>query len=317
MKQPRLTIKQRFAVSRFLRGEAPSERPVTLGHRRIFILPTRRGLGVALLIVLLLTIAFVYNNNLVYLLAFLLSSVFFVGILHGYRALAGLVVQAGRSRPGFAGATVAYEIRLSNPHRQTRPSLQVTLADDRQTLALPGDDSDALWLSAPAVRRGWQTCGTVTVSSEYPLGWFRAWSPLRFTLAALVYPQPAAAAIALPDNDGSGDRRIGMHRSGDDYIGIKPYRAGDAVRRIHWQAYAKGQGLSSKQFGGESSVDVWLDYEVTPGHHREQRLSQLCRWLLDAEQAGLRYGLILPGRKLAIETGSNHQRRCLEALALF
>jgi len=75
---------------------------ITLSHRRIFILPTKRGGGMVLLIVILLLIAFVYNNNLAYLLTFLIASVFFITILHTFKSMAGLVVQAGQTKAVFA-----------------------------------------------------------------------------------------------------------------------------------------------------------------------------------------------------------------------
>jgi len=46
-------------------------------------------------------------------------------------------------------------------------------------------------------------------------------------------------------------------------------------------------------------------------------LSQLCRWVIDAENAGLRYGLLIPGNKIAPDRGPKHHATCLEALALF
>lgn len=48
-----LALKERFRLSRFVLGETAVPGPVTLNHRRIFILPTRRGLGFALLTALL------------------------------------------------------------------------------------------------------------------------------------------------------------------------------------------------------------------------------------------------------------------------
>jgi len=58
---------------------------------------------------------------------------------------------------------------------------------------------------------------------------------------------------------------------------------------------AKGQGLFSKQYSEDSSSELWLDYEQTLGHNVEERLSQLCRWVLDAEKAGLTYGFKASG----------------------
>ncbi|MDD4905825.1 MAG: DUF58 domain-containing protein, partial [Methylobacter tundripaludum] len=79
-----------------------------------------------------------------------------------------------------------------------------------------------------------------------------------------------------------------------------------------------GLGVFSKQYGGEQSLEeIRLDYEHAPGHNIEERLSQLCRWVVDAEQAGIRYGFALPGLALPPDHGLAHYRKCLEALALF
>jgi len=64
-------------------------------------------------------------------------------------------------------------------------------------------------------------------------------------------------------------------------------------------------------------VEIWLDYDNAPGHNTEERLSQLCRWVIDAERAGIQYGFSLPGLKLPPDNGLLHNRKCLEALALF
>ena len=81
------------------RAEKPKGKSIRLSHRRIYILPTLQGLGFVALIVLLLLIAFVYNNNLAYLLAFLLASIFFITILHSFKSIAGLILTQGHSQP--------------------------------------------------------------------------------------------------------------------------------------------------------------------------------------------------------------------------
>jgi len=49
----------------------------------------------------------------------------------------------------------------------------------------------------------------------------------------------------------------------------------------------------------------------------EARLSQLARWVVDAEAHGELYGLIIPGVTFAPDRGPEHRHRCLAALALF
>ncbi|UOA09780.1 hypothetical protein [Methylobacter sp. S3L5C] len=60
-----------------------------------------------------------------------------------------------------------------------------------------------------------------------------------------------------------------------------------------------------------------MNYDNAPGHNTEERLSQLCRWVIDAERMGIPYGFSLPGLKLSPDNGMAHTRKCLEALALF
>jgi uncharacterized protein (DUF58 family) len=297
-------------------GEKPVDDAITLNHRRIFILPTRRGFGLLLLIVILLLIAFVYNNNLAYLLTFLLASVFFITILHTFKSLAGLVVQAGQSKAVFAGEAAGFDIHIHNPNAAVRPHLQIKLAKPQSfTLTAYGKTTQTLYELAQ--KRGWHSAGTITVFSTYPLGLFYTWSPLRFNLKALVYPKPSPEELAFPETP-SADAELGItHKGADDFYGLQEYQAGDSIRHIHWKAFAKGQGLFSKQYSGvATSAEVWLDYNYTAGHNTEERLSQLCRWVIDAERADIRYGLVLPTLKLMPDRGSAHYRQCLEALAL-
>lgn len=311
-----LSLTDRFRLSRFFRGEAPTSAPIVLSHRRIFILPTQRGLAFVLLIVLLLLVGFVYSNNLAYLLGFLLASIFFVAILHSFKSLAGLSVRAGRQPAVFAGQAGAFNFQIGNPGRQSRYALQLVLQSEMAISLAPAETRIATLYQATE-RRGWLQPQTLTVFSLYPLGLFRAWAPLRFDSPLLVYPKPAKRQLPFPES-GDGQLSEGLsRRQGDEFYGLRPYQRGDAIRQIHWKTFAKGQGVFSKQYAGAGSSELWLDYQQAPGHNSEERLSQLCRWIIDAEKAGLRYGLLLPNLRLPPDTGAAHYRQCLQALALF
>jgi uncharacterized protein (DUF58 family) len=311
-----LSIKERFRLSRFISGEKATDEPVKLTHRRIFILPTYRGLNFAILTALLLLIAFVYNNNLVYLLTFLLASVFFITILHSYKSLAGLVLQKGQSKAIFAGEAAGFDVHINNPADVERYNLQITL-EQTESLAIKPQSKASVTLYSLTRKRGWHTAGTVTISSTYPLGLFRVWSPVQFNLKALVYPKPALQELPFPETPSAQSREGVSQKGADDFYGLKVYLPGDSIKHIHWKAFAKGQGLFSKQYSGDSSAEIWLDYDYAPGHNTEERLSQLCRWVIDAERVGIQYGFSLSGLKLSPGNGLVHYRKCLEALALF
>jgi len=307
----------RIKAHRFFAGEKATEnQPLPLTHRRIFILPTQRGLGFGVLIILLFLIAFVYNNNLAYLLTFLIASIFFITIMHSFNSLSGLIVQAGHSKPVFAGTAAGFDIHLDNPNSNPRQHLQITL-ENTESLTLPAHSKTTATLYSATHQRGWHEAGKVTIASSYPLGLFRAWSPIRFNLKALVYPKPAAQNSPFPESS-AGEFQQGFSKKGaDDFYGMQEYQPGDPIKHIHWKAYAKGLGLYSKQYGGGNSAQIWLDYAQTQGNDTEARLSQLCRWVIEADQAGLSYGFILPGLRLPPDSGAAHTQKCLEALALF
>jgi len=311
-----LSLKERLQLSRFFSGEKATDEPVLLNQRRIFILPTHRGLNFAILAALLLLIAFVYNNNLVYLLAFLLASIFFITILHSYRSLAGLVLQKGQTKAVFAGEAAGFDIHINNPVDVERHCLQITL-EKPESLTIKPQSKAHIIIYSTTQKRGWHTAGTVTISSTYPLGLFRAWSPIRFNVKALVYPKPSSQELPFPETPSAAAQHGSSKKGADDFYGLKEYVPGDSIKHIHWKAFAKGQGLFSKQYSGESSAEIWLDYDNAPGHNTEERLSQLCRWVIDAERAGIQYGFSLPGLKMSPDSGLLHTRKCLEALALF
>jgi uncharacterized protein (DUF58 family) len=312
-----LNLKQRFQFSRFFSGEQPVDEAVTLSHRRIFIIPTERGFGLVVLILILLLIAFVYNNNLAYFLTFLLASVFFITILHTFKSLAGLVVQAGQTQAVFAGEAAVFAIHVDNPTAIDRSHIQIKL-EKSQSFALKANSKANLMVYSATHKRGWHNADTIRIFSYYPLGIFYAWSPLRFNIKTLVYPKPSALELPFPDTPSADiEQGVNQKKGADDFYGLNEYQAGDSIKHIHWKAFAKGQGLFSKQYSGAiNTTEVWLHYDYATGYDTEQRLSQLCRWIIDAERAEIRYGLVLPHLKLAPDRGSAHYHQCLEALAL-
>lgn len=311
-------MKERFQLSRFIKGEKPVTTPVNLSHRRIFILPSKRGMGFLLLIVLVLLIAFVYNNSMAYMLSFLLSGIFLVTIMHTFRSLSGLVVSKGQCKPVFTGEIARFNIVIENPRNIFRFNLQIKFKNsDIQRTDIPANYKATVTLGSATKQRGWHHPGPVIIFSQFPLGLLHAWSPIDFSLKTLVYPAPSSSAEAFPVTPGAATEHGTVHKGSEDFFGLHEYQSGDSIKQIHWKAFAKGQGLYSKQFQGESSPELWLDLGSTPGLNLEDRLSRICRWILEAERSGTRYGFKLPGLVLHPDAGTSHSKKCLEALALF
>lgn len=298
-------------------GRAAGGDWIALDRRRVFILPTRTGLGYAVLLMVMLLGAINYNNNLIFALTFLLAGLGLVAMLHTYRNLAGLQLRAGQGRSGFVGEPLGFQVWLRAGDGRPRQALELVTAEGDTAVTGTGGSEVPVWLHRPARRRGPCRLGRVTVTTRFPLGLFRAWSRLEFAHTELAYPAPAppgapppvaADAIAPAGQRGSGD---------EDFLGLRPYRQGDSLQRVHWKALARGQDPLTKVFGATAAPSCWLDFAAVPEADPELRLSRLCRWILDAERAQLVYGLRLPGQAWPPARGADHRDRCLAALARF
>lgn len=290
---------------------------VVLNQRRIYILPTRRGLGFALVLLLMLLGDINYNLSLGYVLTFLLATTGGMTMLHAFRNMAQLEIHAGHVDPVFAGEQARFVFHCHNPVTLAR--YQIHLHDDdghRSVFDLPAQSSTPVQLAIPATQRGWMDSGRLTLYTEFPLGLFHAWSYLHFDVRCLVYPKPAAPLPlpAIAAQDGTGK----VITAGDeDFFGLRNYVAGDALPRIAWKAFAREQGLQVKQFSAQQGQELWLDWALLPNITTERKLEVLARWVLDADAQGLNYGLRLPDGEIAPQNSATHRAECLRALALF
>ncbi len=309
----------RINWSRFLRLARPEAGRLVLDRRRIYVLPTRMGLVFALVLLAMLIGATNYGNSLVFALTFVLGSVGFVSMLYTYRNLAGLTIATASAASVFAGQPARFPLVLGSvsPSRR-RYAIAVELPPHQPVLAdLPIEGSTRSELMLPTPRRGRLRLPRLTLFTRYPLGLFHAWAYAEPQEECIVYPTPSAEAD-LPPLSGQGASHQGSEgRGGDDFLALRPYHPGDSLRQVHWKALAHGGGLVVKQFGGEAGEELWLNWNDAPEPDIEGRLSRLCRWVLEAEAMGLRYGLQLPSARIELNHGTAHRDRCLTALALF
>jgi uncharacterized protein (DUF58 family) len=103
----------------------------------------------------------------------------------------------------------------------------------------------------------------------------------------------------------------------DEWQGLRPFREGDSPRQVDWKAYAREAPLLVKEYSPAGSDLCLFDFSRLAVPDLEARLSQLARWVVDAEAHGDRYALALPGLTLAPDRGPAHRHRCLAALAVF
>jgi uncharacterized protein (DUF58 family) len=309
-------LQQRFTTWA-LRRQRYHHGTVTLNQRSIYILPTRLGIGFAVILVVMLLGDINYSLSLGYVLTFLLATMGVMSMLYAFRNMARLEIRAGRADAVFSGDNAQFTFHFHNPGSVAR--LQLHLHDGAghgAVFDVPPQQAAEARISLPTIRRGWIETGRLTLYTEFPLGLFHAWSYVKFDTRALVYPKPSAP-IPLPASLAQSGTGTVDSAGDEDFAGLRSYVAGDALQRIAWKALAREQGLQVKQFSALLGRELWLDWEIAPAPDIETRLEMLTRWVLDADAQGLQYGLRLPGLELPPERGTAHRDECLRALALF
>ena len=265
------------------------------------------------------------GNSAAYLLMFFLGSLVVVSAIHAHFALVGLELRVGRIPAVFAGEPARVPFEVLNPTRRPRMALAVAPpghvfkeAAHASVRNIAAGEAQGAELVLTTERRGRLALGRLALTTVYPLGFFRSWRYEPTDEAGIVYPLPVGA-LPLPTGPSlTADVPAGTGAKGDDYTGARPYQTGESQRHVDWRAVARGQPLLIKQFSGAGSRRLWFDLRsVDALNGVEAKLSQLSRWIVDAEREGFAYGLRLPGFEAEPTQGTAHYHRCLAALALF
>ena len=300
------------------RRQGPDVLPVVLERRRLYILPTRAGLAFAALWLFMLLAGLNYGNSLALLLTFLLAGFALVTMHACHRNLLGARLATLAAPAVFARTAGAVHVTLDNPDAAGRPGLEASLSGEPVVCGAAGAHGRLrLELPLPAPRRGVVRIERLRLATAHPFGLFRAWTWVHAPVEMLVYPQPRGS-LPMPTASGQKPGAGARGTAGiDEWQGLRPFRAGDSPRHVDWKAYAREAPLLIKEYSPAGSDLCLFDFSRLALPDVEARLSQLARWVVDAEAHGERYGLALPGLSLAPDRGPAHRHRCLAALAVF
>jgi len=317
-----VTTRQQFA-GRFnawlFRDRGPEPTPIVLTQRRVFVLPTRAGLVFATVLAAMLIGAINYQLSLGFALTFLLAGLGHAAILHTFRNLARLELEAGASAAVFCGDPARFTLRLINRRHDSRYALRLQTEDALTTIdQVDAGASCSAELVLPTTRRGWLRLPRITLETRYPLGLIRAWSYIRPDMTTLVWPKPELDPPPLPISDGDAMGITTSAAGRDDFAGLRLYQPGDSPRHIAWKAAAGGGPLMTKHFSGTQAGNVVLRWhDLPPQMDCESRLSRLAAWIESANACGIGWRLELPGASMGPAEGTAHRNACLKMLALF
>ena len=301
--------------------QPPTHTSAIIDRHHLYILPSKAGLVFFLVLLIIFIGAINYENNMAFLLCFLLVSISLLSMIYTHLNLNQIHIQTAPAASVFVGQIASFPLVIS--HHNPRDSIHIQLeADQNPPLIihqLKAGEPLRVLLPVNTSRRGYQKLPKIKCYTEYPLGLFYAWSWVKLSAECLVYPAIAPIDYQSAQHahqSASTSRQLSSGQ--DDFDHLRDYQTGDAPSHIAWKTYARSGELLTRCFQSARHPEHWIDWFNLPANmDTEEKLSILCKQIIKASQDDIPYGLKLPGQNIDCATGREHRHQCLRALALF
>ncbi len=298
-----------------------------LRSQRTYIIPTKLGFYYAFLCLVLLGVAFIYNNNAAYFSCFMLVGLGIIAMFQTNFNMDRIKLSILPVSEVNAEHPIQFRILLENKSTQPVYQLSFRLRDSDQSdqivevaQVFPKETTEVAFTTT-FPKRGYHFPPTVIGETRFPFGLLRSWKILRPTELILVYPAkkgnltlPFAGAVGQSDLDAT----MKAPERGQEFLGHRPYQNSDSLRQIDWKAYARNQKLNVKLFENDDKGTQLLSWNSTsPSADAETRISQLAQWIGVCQRQKLNFILEIPQWRSKTDQSLKHIDECLTKLATY
>lgn len=281
------------------------------------------GFGLTWLVtsIIMMMLAANYSNNLLLFIALIMFSIQANGSWLAWLNIRKLTLKTLQLEPIYALQTNSIKVQLEKAQGKYLSGVTVSLTDEvfagskARHVSLGSDKLVNTEVTLKPLARGRFAMNNIQLSYHDSLGLWH-WKKNCTSEAMLwVYPTPQGK-LALPKP--KAKQGTYLKREQGDFSHVRSYQRGDSLNHIAWKQMARTGDVMTKEFdGGEGLRQTILSYQEMKSGDTEQRLSQLCRWILDSHQKQLKYSLELPNQTIDAAQGEAHKEVCLQALAQF
>jgi uncharacterized protein (DUF58 family) len=296
----------------------PVQSEVTLNQSRIFIVPTRQGILLLFISLLIVLLAINFESALNYALAFWLMSMLWVAVHLTYRNLSGLSISKLSGTLVCVGDIAEVTIKLSSKSKVNRGVIEFIHEEWGSVHVAVNDVEATVTLPLKAYTRGAIVPPRFKVESRYPFGLIVAWSHIHIDVKAWAYPEGVRYDRSdVKANSEDDDQSLDDHfyRPGsEDFHSLKNYVPGDSIKRIHWPGFSRDI-LLVKSFSDYQSSDETIDWDGFPGVPDELRLSAIAYYSQQFHDKNIPFGIRIPGTDIEPGKGGEHLTRVRRVLA--
>ena len=226
------------------------------------------------------------------------------------------------------GDDCVVEVVVTNRgHRRTRPlrlrdAVARTVGADVLLAPIEPGGTARIRYRIPTERRGHLEIGPLLVEVGDPFGLSAAEIVGAGTTVATVLPavEPVTAPPRAGPGDPAGAPSPGLRLTGSDFHSLRPFVAGDDLRRVHWRTTARRDELTVMQHERreQGRTTVTLDVSGEAGPAFERSVSVAASLLMAAARRGdeLRLATTADATEPDFESADDGLRRMLDQLAV-
>ncbi|SFC04825.1 DUF58 domain-containing protein [Pseudoalteromonas denitrificans] len=286
---------------------------LTLKHHNIYVLPSKFGLIFLCFTFLIFLLGSNYQNNLILLTAYLLISIFTIGILQSYFNLINTQISFIGVEDGIE--KTGYLLTFSVMNQNKTYSFVAESGNNITLVDTISSDKKLVELQIEGLKRGKHSIDRIKMVSRYPYGLMTVWSYAIFPKHVYIYPTPLPILSHNMTFFGEGEEQLKDFKHGnDEFFAMREHEIGESLSRVSWKHYAKTGELLVKEFSEYNSGDYIFNLEDIPGDF-ETKLSHLSYLVNQAFHDELHYGLVLPNKSIPASQGLSHLKNCLRALS--
>ena len=266
------------------------------------------------------------GNNLLYLLLGALLGLIALSGMLSEQTLRGIRIERRIPRAVTAGEPMRIAYVVSNTKLRL-PSFVLELRergyDARTGVPYVGPDADATaraTLTFP--RRGEYQLDGIVLATTFPFGFFLKERDIERRDRVLVWPRTTrkvrtvrgvgrtTTTAAMPA------AAVGIAERAE-YRGLRPYRAGDDPRDVHWRTTARAGEPIVREFDREQGRHYWivLDTTAPAGDAAEVAVEMAAALAAQAHARGDRFGIACGRQRLEPGSGAAQLDRTLDVLA--
>lgn len=268
-------------------------------ENQAFIVPTLQGLLFGGVLLVGLTLAYLFDDLFLYLMVFWAIAIYLLTTFLTNEFLRSLRLSLSSAEVVEAHQSFFLQLELKNLSFLPALSLEVAPAKGEnlaECTQLDGGDTKAFRIKHDFVQRGVHSPLWYKVKSRAPLGFFESWKWVQSPSSIYVYPKALHLLDLALSSGGAG-------QSGhEDFQGHVPWTSSHSFRSIDWNVRARTGDWMRKVTRTPLSEKPRLKWEATASlQNFEIRLSQLVGWIRECESLNLPYFVELPDFKFDSE----------------